>query len=854
MRKVCSLVVRRQGWLLVALCAVAMLAKHGSALASDVHYEYDDYGRLIRAEYDRPNGPIVEYAYDDNGNRLSATTSNVTRGSLRFSASSYSGGEASGVRNVTVQVQRTSGSFGPARVRYTTSNGTAVSGASGDYDAASGELAWEHGDTSAKTFTVSIRDDSNLESTETFSISLSDAVGASLGAPASATISIADNDVDTTPPSAPGTPTFTNISPTQATASWTSATDNVAVTGYRYRLNAGTWRTLSNVTSVNITGLACSVTYQVDVQARDAAGNWSASSSKSFTTADGCAPDAPGAPTFTNITGTSAKATWTAATDLVGVTGYRYRLNSGTWHTLGNVLTVNLSGLSCFTSYTMELQARDAAGNWSASSSNSFTTLDNCAPTAPGTPTASNVSGTSATMSWSAASDNVGVTGYRYRLNGGSWNTLGAVTSKSLTGLSCSTTYTFEIQARDAAGNWGPSSSRSFTTLDRCAPSAPGTPTFSNIAGTSATASWAAASDNVGVTGYRYSLNGGAFHTLGNVTSVSLSGLTCVTSYTFTVQARDAAGNWGASSSGSFATPDGCAPSAPGTPTFSNIASTSATAHWGAASDNIGVTGYRYRVNGGTLHVLGNVTSVVLSGLTCATNYSVAVEARDAAGNWGSASSASFKTLDGCPPGAPGTPAFTSITLSSATASWGAASDNVGVTGYQYRLNGGTWQQLGKVTSVGLSGLSAATQYTFEIQARDAAGNWSTSASSSFVTALPAITLPSSYYFSSRGTAHFWLEADGDLWHNMSSGIGQDFGDWLSPKSGMSQFEVLATKQGGTDCRGTFNVWLPFDRGRDWYSQATSTSSRSCTVRLQIRRIGTTTVLGTGTVRASASP
>jgi chitodextrinase len=110
------------------------------------------------------------------------------------------------------------------------------------------------------------------------------------------------------------------------------------------------------------------------------------------------------------------------------------------------------------------------------------------------------------------------------------------------------------VQARDVQGNWGPTSSGTFTTLDTIAPSVPGTPTFSSVTGGTATASWSAATDNVGVTGYRYSLNGGSNWTDPASSPASLTGLTVSTNYTMLVQARDAAGNWSANSSGSFTT------------------------------------------------------------------------------------------------------------------------------------------------------------------------------------------------------------------------------------------------------------------------------------------------------------
>ena len=80
-------------------------------------------------------------------------------------------------------------------------------------------------------------------------------------------------------------------------------------------------------------------------------------------------------------------------------------------------------------------------------------------PTTPGTPAASGVTSSSVTLSWSAATDGVGVTGYDvYRAPGASGGTFALVGSTSTTsftdsGLSPSTTYRYHVRARDAAGN-----------------------------------------------------------------------------------------------------------------------------------------------------------------------------------------------------------------------------------------------------------------------------------------------------------------------------------------------------------------------------------------------------------------
>ncbi|MEW1686739.1 cellulase family glycosylhydrolase [Streptomyces sp. NPDC091265] len=80
---------------------------------------------------------------------------------------------------------------------------------------------------------------------------------------------------------------------------------------------------------------------------------------------------------------------------------------------------------------------------------------DTEAPTAPGAPTASAVTDTSATLSWSAATDNVAVAGYDVVRVSGSETPVAASATNSVavTGLSADTAYTFAVYARDAAGN-----------------------------------------------------------------------------------------------------------------------------------------------------------------------------------------------------------------------------------------------------------------------------------------------------------------------------------------------------------------------------------------------------------------
>ncbi len=81
---------------------------------------------------------------------------------------------------------------------------------------------------------------------------------------------------------------------------------------------------------------------------------------------------------------------------------------------------------------------------------------DTTPPTAPGTPTVSNVTSNSVTLSWAASTDNVGVTAYDVvRVNGSTETVVASPTTNSatITGLSANTSYTFAVYARDAAGN-----------------------------------------------------------------------------------------------------------------------------------------------------------------------------------------------------------------------------------------------------------------------------------------------------------------------------------------------------------------------------------------------------------------
>jgi chitodextrinase len=257
-------------------------------------------------------------------------------------------------------------------------------------------------------------------------------------------------------------------------------------------------------------------------------------------------PTAPTGVAVTATTQTGISLAWNAATDNVGVTGYALYLNGTKVGTTAQT-SYGFSGLSCGTSYTVAVAAYDAAGNLSATATSAPTTStcsDTTRPTVPGGLSVTGTTQTGISVAWSAATDNVGVTGYALYLNGTKVGTT-AQTSYSFSGLTCGTSYTLAVAAYDAAGNLSSTASTvaaASACPDNTAPTAPTGVAVTATTQTGVSLVWNSATDNVGVTGYALYVNGTKVGTTAQ-TSYSFSGLSCGTSYTLGIAAYDAAGN-----------------------------------------------------------------------------------------------------------------------------------------------------------------------------------------------------------------------------------------------------------------------------------------------------------------------
>lgn len=104
---------------------------------------------------------------------------------------------AENVGSFTVTVNRVGGSSGAASVDYSLVAGTASAGS--DYTDTSGTLNWADGVTTPQSFTVTINDDSDDESDETFNIQLANASGSNLGNQTDITVTISDNETNSAP-------------------------------------------------------------------------------------------------------------------------------------------------------------------------------------------------------------------------------------------------------------------------------------------------------------------------------------------------------------------------------------------------------------------------------------------------------------------------------------------------------------------------------------------------------------------------------------------------------------------------------------------------------------------------------
>ena len=154
---------------------------------------------------------------------------------------------------------------------------------------------------------------------------------------------------------------------------------------------------------------------------------------------------------------------------------------------------------------------------------------------------------------------------------------------------------------------------------------------------------------------------------------------------------------------------------------------------WTGSTDNVAVTGYLVYLNGSQVGTSLSTSYLYLSGLVCGTSYTLGVAAIDAASNVSAIATVSQQTSacpDTTPPTAPGTLSATAIGATRVDLSWGAATDNTAVSGYQVeRCQGAgctSFTQIATTTTATTysdTTTTTATSYSYRIRATDAANN-----------------------------------------------------------------------------------------------------------------------------------
>ncbi|MFZ4436331.1 MAG: fibronectin type III domain-containing protein [Flavobacterium psychrophilum] len=393
----------------------------------------------------------------------------------------------------------------------------------------------------------------------------------------------------------PSAPTITSITPGNQELSVAFTTGNTggsAITNYKYSTDGGTTfinraegttaspLVITTLSTNSSTGLTNGTTYDVQIKAVNAEGDGTATATTQGTPT--AAAVAPGEPTITSITpsdGELSVAFTAGATGGSVIISYQYSTDGGlNWQTrasgttaspliINTLSTDGTTGLSNGVSYDVQIRAVNAVGNGTAS-----TTTTSTPSTTASAPTISSITagnqqlsvaftaggnGGSAITSYKYSTD--GGTTFRTRLVGTTASPL-AITTLSTDGTTAlinGTSYNVQIKAVNSIGDGTATASTAATPI-----TTPGAPTIGTAtAGNGqATVTFTAPASNGGsaITSYTAtSTPGSVTGTLNQAGSgtITVTGLTNGTAYTFTIKANNAAGASAASVASNSVTP-----------------------------------------------------------------------------------------------------------------------------------------------------------------------------------------------------------------------------------------------------------------------------------------------------------
>jgi chitodextrinase len=358
----------------------------------------------------------------------------------------------------------------------------------------------------------------------------------------------------------------------------------------------------------------------------------------------------------TTVSSSQISLTWNASASTDADVGYNvYRgvelLDSVTSNSYSD------TGLSPSTQYCYTVSAYDAGEN-GAEGYESYPSDEVCQSTgpddeAPSTPTglsATAVSSSQISLTWTASTDNVGVAGYRIYRDESFLKSV-TTTSTSDTGLNPSTQYCYAISAYDAAENESEQSNQSCDTTDPAPINPPPTPdpmiwatepTATSTSAISMTATTASDPDTPITYQFDFvnSPTGGLNGTDSvwqSSTTYNDSGLGINQQYGYRVRARDGDGNTTGYSPTSYAYTLASIPGYPSGGPFYKVTEISILVTWTANGNPSGTEYYCENMDNGTNSGWITNTNWNSTGLTCGTSYEFRVKARNGDGketNW----------------------------------------------------------------------------------------------------------------------------------------------------------------------------------------------------------------------------
>ena len=444
---------------------------------------------------------------------------------------------------------------------------------------------------------------------------------------------------------------------------WSPSSDDMGVTGYELYRDGNLVKTVTgDICECSDGGLSPLTTYSYTVKAFDDDGNKSLDS-QTVSVSTGEDIQAPTAPTnlsASSITARSLSLTWIASTDNFNVERYEiYNGSSKIDTSTGTNCT--LIGLTPGTAFIFTVKAVDASDNVSsASNAVTVTTLEddygddinNATDIDIGVdvPAVINSYGDidffkiilpkDGTYKISSYNGTPYPIGYLYSADGTLIASGNIYISTITADLRADTAYYLKVTAHN--NQYIGEYKIKVTYIDNQAPTAPENLAILSKDDSTVHLTWSPATDNIGVTGYELYRDGNLIKTVnGDVLQYSDTGLTPLTTYSYTVKAFDAAGNRSLDSQLLSVTTDNDdeAPTAPTNLAASSITARSLTLKWTASTDNYNVA--RYEIyNESSKIAISTVTNYTVTGLTPATLYTFMVKAVDSSENISTTSSA----------------------------------------------------------------------------------------------------------------------------------------------------------------------------------------------------------------------